>query len=549
MKNKRFISIAFFTMLITLSVSCKKEFLERPPLDQISFDNFYQSDADLRLATGVLYGSPWFDYNDKAYNAFGDAMSGNLARTNWVAYSTFAVSAEDSRSNEAWRSLYKIIAYCNLNIIYITQNSGPAVTVAGKNNALGELHFLRAIAYFHLVQLFGEVPIIVDNRTLADNPQVNKNLIKDVYRFIIEDLNFSVKNLGIAFDKGRVNKWAASGLLAKVYLTRAGLKDDGTGVNGLMNQALLDSAKFYAGDVCKNSGLSLVPNYSDLFLIANNNNLESLFAFQWINGNGNYGIGNSFQGYFAAESKITGVGDGFGGANTPSYDIYRKYQLGDTRRRATFMQSGDVYTEILKKEGGYKVTNTYPHVKKYVVGTPDDTDGKVSFLSTASNTYVLRLADVYLIYAEAIRGNNTTTSDADALLYFNKVRKRANPNATNLTALTKQSNVPNPDYSAIANNSPTLYKDDILEERQLEFAMEGQFWFDLLRLHNVSSTDAKTFIWGQDRGRFTYTSTNNAIVREPLYTLPTEDAFKLQYPAADVTLNPKLLEPAVPYYK
>ncbi|RYY22120.1 MAG: RagB/SusD family nutrient uptake outer membrane protein, partial [Sphingobacteriaceae bacterium] len=197
MKKISKISILFLPLFILSMASCKKSFLDRPPLDQITFDNFYQNDADLRLATGSLYGTTWFDFNDKALNAFGDAMAGNLARANWTDYSTFAVSSGDARSNEAWRSLYKIIAYCNLNIIYINQNAGPAVTTIAKNNALGELRFLRATAYFYLVQLWGSVPIITDNRTLADQPQVNRNLVKDVYRFIIEDMTFAARNLRV----------------------------------------------------------------------------------------------------------------------------------------------------------------------------------------------------------------------------------------------------------------------------------------------------------------------------------------------------------------
>ncbi|RYY19192.1 MAG: RagB/SusD family nutrient uptake outer membrane protein, partial [Sphingobacteriaceae bacterium] len=377
-------------------------------------------------------------------------------------------------------------------------------------------------AYFYLVQLWGSVPIITDNRTLADQPQVNRNLVKDVYRFIIEDMTFAARNLRVVKDAGRVNKWSAEGMLAKIYLTRSGLKDDGTGVNGARNQALLDSAKFYAGDVCKNSGLALVPVYDDLFKIANNNNDESLFAFQWISST-TYGVGNSFQGYFAAESKLTGVGDGFGGANTPSIDIYEKYIVGDTRRKSTYMRSGDFYPELLQSQGGYRVTETSPHVKKYIVGTPADNNGRVAFLSTGMNTYILRLADVYLLYAEAIIGNSGTTADQDALNYYNMVRRRA----------------------GLAVKTAPLSKADVLLERRLELAMEGQYWYDLLRQHDVSPAATIQEIGNQDRGRITYDANANTTSKESVFSTPTDASFKLQYPAADVITNPKLLDPAV----
>jgi hypothetical protein len=558
MKSNNLMKFVLSALLVLCTAGCKKDFLDRVPLDKVTLDNFYQSDGDLRQATGALYGSPWFDFNDKALNSFGDAMSGNLSYTNWVTYSSFGVSSGDARSNEAWRSLYKIVAFCNLNIIYINQNSGPGVTQGGKNNAIAELRFLRATAYFYLVQLWGAVPIITDNRTIADQPQLNRNIVKDVYRFIIEDLTFATRNLGSVKDPGRVNKWGAEGMLAKVYLTRAGLNDSGTGVGagmgsgafGSMSQPLLDSAKYYAGDVCKNSGLALVPVYSDLFLMANNNNDESLFAFQWY-ASPNYGLGNSFQGYFAAESKLTGAGDGYGSSNYPSYYIFSQYQTLDTRRKATFMVNGDYYAELLKASGGYTVTDANPHVKKYVVGTAADNAGKVYSLSTGINTYILRLADVYLTYAEATMGNSSTTNNPDALKYVNLVRNRAGfPTTQNLTVLNR-AYINNPDYNATSNpNAPVkTYKDDLLNERELELAMEGQYWYDLLRLHNISSGSAIALISAQDRGRFSYTTAGGITARAYTYVTPTESAFLLQYPAADVTTDPKLLDPPVPFYK
>ncbi|GGI24469.1 RagB/SusD family nutrient uptake outer membrane protein [Pedobacter mendelii] len=527
MKNK-----IYFTIALMIGISsffgCKKDFLDRTPQDKVTLESFFKSEGDLRLATGALYGTPWFDFNDKSVLVLGDAMSGNLSRTNFVAYSTFAVNNSDARINEAWRSLYKIIAYCNLNIIYINQNTDASVSSVAKNNAIGELRFLRGTAYFYLVQYFGEIPIITDNRTLAEQPQVNKHIIKDVYRFIIEDMKFAAQNLRSVPDKGRVNKWSAEGMLAKIYLTRSGLKDDGTGTgNGQRDVALLDSAKKYAGDVCNNSGLKLLTNYADLFKIENNNNEESLFALQFIASPNSYGLGNSTQGYYAAEGKLTNAGDGYGAANTPSIDIYNKYDVKDLRRKATFMQNGDFYPELLKKDGGYRVTDERPHVKKYVVGTNDDNPGQVYSLSTSSAAYMLRLADVYLIYVEAILGNSATTSDPEAVKYYNLVRARAGVDA----------------------RVAPISKANVLVDRQLELAIEGQYWFDLLREHDINPSQTIAKIAAQNRGRLTFNSATNVRVNEDQFSTPTDASFKLPYPLADVSTNPLLSQPAVPYYK
>lgn len=527
MKNIKLLFSAFAFLI--LAAGCKKSFLERIPLDAVTIDNFYQTEGDLRKVTGALYGSPWFDYNDKVLLFIGDALSGNLGGGNAGSWNSFAVSSGETGVNEGWRSLYRIIAHCNMNIIYFNEKSAPSISQESKNAALAELKFLRATSYFNLVQLWGAVPIIEDNRTLVDMPSRQRNTIKDIYRFIINDLRFASENLRVAKDPGRVNKWSAEGMLAKVYLTRSGLKDDGTGNgNGMRTQLYLDSAKFYAGDVCKNSGLALMPNYTDLFKIANNNNDESLFALQWV-GSTTYGIGNSTQAYYAAEPKLTGVGDGWGAANTVSIDLFsNKYVSGDTRRKATYMQSGDVYPELLKASGGYTVTSTTPNLKKYIVGTPADNDGKgVFFLSTGINTYMLRLADVYLLYAEAICGNSSSTADADALLYFNKVHTRAG-----LTARTG-----------------SLTITDILAERRIELAFEGQYWFDLLRQHDINPTQTINLLANQDRGTVSYNSTTNTTVYTSKKVAPSEAAFKLPYPEADVVTNPLLRDAPVPYYK
>lgn len=528
MKNYKQIFIAYIGLLLLFS-GCKKDFLNRPPLDVSTIDNAYETDADLRRITGALYGSPWFDFNDKVYLFIGDALSGNLGGGNAGSWNSFSVSSGEGGVNEGWRSLYRIIAHCNMNIIYINEKGSANLSAEAKNSAISELKFLRSTAYFYLVQLWGSVPIIEDNRTLVFEPMRPRHTIKDIYRFMITDMRFAAQHLKPVKDPGRVNKWSAEGMLAKIYLTRAGLTDQGVGTgNGMRNQLYLDSAKFFAGDVCKNSGLELLLNYGDLFKMANNNNDESLFALQWV-GSTVYGIGNPTQAYYAAEPKLTGVGDGWGAANNVSVDLFtNKFLAGDKRRKETYMQNGDVYPDLLKASGGYKVTGTSLNLKKYIVGTPADNDNKgVFFMSTGINTYMLRLADVFLVYADAICGNNPSTADGDALTYFNKVHTRAG-----LTA-----------------KIGSITKKDIQDERRVEFAFEGQYWYDLVRQHDVNPTQTIEMLADQDRGTVTFDATTNTTVYSSKKVRPTSSSFKLPYPEADVVTNPLLKQAPVAYYK
>jgi hypothetical protein len=136
---------------------------------------------------------------------------------------------------------------------------------------------------------------------------------------------------------------------------------------------------------------------------------------------------------------------------------------------------------------------------------------------------VLRLADVYLIYAEAIMGSNTTTSDAEALLYYNKVRSRAGVDPVTIITL-----------------------DTLLSERRIEFAFEGNYWGDLVRLSYWQPAKALAIINAQNRAFFNYDPDANGPV---VTVLPaTASSFTLQIPATELTANPKLAEAPVSYY-
>src|SRR5262249_4043674 len=147
-----------------------------------------------------------------------------------------------------------------------------------------------------------------------------------VWRFIIMDLRFAAANLPSAPQaQGRLTKWSAEGMLSRIYLARAGLNSTG----GNRTQSDLDSAKYFAGDVIHESGLTLDPSYYDLFKSGSNNssnsNPEGLFSLQWMPFNVPWGVNNSFQAYVAFESNITKTGDGWGAAQGVSADVVKYF--------------------------------------------------------------------------------------------------------------------------------------------------------------------------------------------------------------------------------
>ncbi|MES2650002.1 MAG: RagB/SusD family nutrient uptake outer membrane protein [Bacteroidota bacterium] len=521
--NKLFILL----LLLVAVAGCKKSFLERPSQSQIASNNFYQSAKEMRLATASLYGGPsvWQWHSDGLLQ-FGDVLSGNGTTGQYQGTDNnelFAVnlSASNGYVKNAWTGLYILIGQCNNTILGIQQYAPASVPETDKNAAIAEAMFIRAYAYFNLVLHWGAVPIVEDNSKLIDQPLLNRIIVADVYKFVTNDLTYAVQNLPATDVAGRVTTWSAQGMLSKVYLTMAGL-----GGTGTRNQAYLDSAKKYAGNVCINSGKTLFPNYYDLFKAQNNDVPEVLFAFQWAAGTG-YGGGNTFNNY-APTNNIMPKKGGAWASMKPTYDLYLSYSNQDTiRRKATFMVKGDYFPELDAANGGYKATGS--SMKKHVIGNDVDNSSPLMDLwSSPEHDAALRLADVYLIYAEAIMGNNTTTSDPDALLYYNKVRTRAG-----LEPLS------------------TITLDTLLNERRIELAFEGQYWGDMVRLFYWKPAKALSIINAQNRAFFNYEAgvatpdANGPVVS----VLPaTASSFTLQIPATELTANPKLAEAPVKYY-
>lgn len=543
MKKNSLIRYLFILLGLAGMTSCKEEFLDTPPLGNLTAPNFFNTDAELLAGTAALYNKVWFDSNGQALLAFGDGRAGNMLSPyngNWVQYYQFTVSNTNTDLRNSWNSLFSIVAQSNVLIYNVNTYAKPAVSEAAKRRAIGEARYMRGVAYSYLVQNWGPVPVITDNLKQGADTTLRRNTVESVWEFAIRDLQ-AAKDLlpaSTPAGTGRLNAYSAKGMLARFYLTRSGLGS----TNGLRNQAYLDSAKFYAKDVILNSAYQLMPNYADLFLTANNNNPEQLFGLQWVS-NGGYGSGNQFQSQFAANSQITGFQDGWGGSNGASYDYLVNLDPADSvRRKATFMLPGDYYPEITKAKGGYRVPvpaadswENFANFKKYVVGTPDDNGGLGQQQNAPNNTYMQRLADVYLIYAEAILGNNASTSDPEALKYYNAIRERA---------------------TLAPVKSFTI--DNLLHERRYEFAVEGDAWYDLVRLYYYKPQKVVDMIAKQVRGNYairikagTGTPTKKRefeyIIRTPTSFKLVSTAFYLPIPDTETAQAPNLLKEPVPY--
>ncbi|MCC6462923.1 MAG: RagB/SusD family nutrient uptake outer membrane protein [Saprospiraceae bacterium] len=518
--NKKYL---FSLTLVLFLGSCGKEFLEIEPQDRLTIDNFYRTETEIKAATASLYGFPWFDFNDKFFWLVGDCMSGNLYYTydQEGQFFFFSFTEGNAHLSAGWKGLFRVVSYANSIINDMPRAAAGKVPQEVIDRALGEARFIRGMAYFFLAEYWGEVPIVENSTELvaSNNLFLPKNTKSSLYEFSRRDLAFAAEHLPGSDTPGRLTAWTAKGMLAKLHLTMAQNLGDG------QSAANFDKAKSYAADVIDNSGLSLMANYADLFKIDNNNNSESLFALQWMEGA--YAFGNSRQANWARSSQLTGNSECWGGGKCASYDFVQDVEAGDRRQAAVYMASGDHYPEIQKATGGYtyKIVNRDPsdpnvtlegaapvlnNLKKYIVGSADDTGGKVSTgQATAMNQYILRLSDVYLIYAEAAAGAAGSTTDAKALGYFNAIRQRAGlPTKTEVSFL------------------------DILKERRVEFGMESQFWFDIKRYYYRDPAAALAYLNGQER-EYTFARINTPNAPDE----NTAAGYELIPPASPITIS------------
>ena len=531
MKKNIFIPV-FILLLSLVWTSCNK-FLDVVPNDLITQENFYQSEEDFKAATAPLYNKVWFDFNDKFYYGLGDGRAYNL----YAPYSDYIYPFSDLSETgltgplvSAWGSFYNVIQQSNKVILGV---SGSTLADNIKNQYIAEARFMRGTAYWYLASLWGNVVICEDPSKLVSNPVVNTNPFKDVYEFVMRDLEFAAKYLPkAAYQSGRLTKYAAFGMLSRIYLSYSGVSDDPN--SGTRKQEYLDLAKKAAEKAILEGPYKLMDKYADLFMIDNNNNSESMFALQWVP-NGEYGVTNTQQAYFASGSEITNDDAAWGYWTRASYDVLKEYETKDVRRKATWMGYGDFYPEINIAKGGFTFTKMKDalNVKKGVVGSAQD-NAKISKMNSSLNTYMMRLAEVYLNYAEAVLGNSTSTTDANALKYVNALRKRA----------------------GLADKASLTYA-DIIHERRVELCMEGQYWYDLVRRSYYKQQEVINYITGQARGTIVpilYDVTTNTVTEDLTKSRSsravgevTAKIFILPYPESELVQDPLLKLAPVPY--
>ncbi|MDT0645585.1 RagB/SusD family nutrient uptake outer membrane protein [Zunongwangia sp. F260] len=470
MKRSNIYFLLFLGLLTT--VSCSEDFLDAEPITETTDSNFYRNPEDafsalvgcydgLQIASGGVGGLSYpVTSMVLSDNMFGGV--GNADPFNFQAVDEFDISRAPTYSNlyeNLWRQYYRAIYRCNVLISKMDQidwSEDPELRTQYESEA----RFIRGYLYFQMVKLWGNIPLLTEPSSEIIPPADPD----EVYTLIAEDLLFGSENLPVqpynAVESGRVTRWGAKSMLARVYLYYTGYYDQADLV-GLVSQS---DALGHLENVINNSGHGLVPEYENLWPAASledfagEDNEEIVFSVKHTytsdyNGNTD---GNHWM-VMLGMREFTHYPYANGWGITVNPKLYNAYTEDDTRKEASIIAIEEEEIPFDKIENQREYTGYY--TKKYTPLATEDGGSLAVELGGADfqigqfqDFYVMRYADVLLMAAEL--------GSPNAQAYFDEVRQRAYQDNFTSQAVTLER---------------------IQHERWLEFALEGIRYWDLLR--------------------------------------------------------------------
>ncbi len=451
MKTKKLLYL-FVGFALLWTTGCAD--LEKNQLGSLSADNFFTSEKDALASVTAAY-SDLKDYRFTwTFWAFGDVLSDDATYSgsdadvsSYARMEAYDYPADNARILNRYVLCYRAINKANQAIDGISQMDESLFSTYTKNQLIGEALFIRAFAYHELVKCFGDVVILTHTATIADKG-LSRSPKADVYALIEDDLTKAASYLpkrsqtSDASYAGRATQGAANALLSRVYLF----------------DEKFDKAKAAALDVINSNEYSLV-DYGFQFTLAGEHSKESIFEITFYNSSSQSGATLNNGNFHVLMMLPYGATYGYG-INQPKQALADAFdEVGDTiRKNATLLTTADIkkfesasdFAKLERNRTGY-------YNQKYYL---PPAQRSTQIRNNPLNIKVIRLAEVYLNYAEAcVRG--TTKDEAEARKYLKLIRDRAK-----LPPIT---------------SSGDALVEDILKERRLELAMEGFRFWDVIR--------------------------------------------------------------------
>jgi starch-binding outer membrane protein, SusD/RagB family len=510
---KNIIKYKFLILIGIVLGSCSKDFLEQVPTGSLTDEVYFATLDGIGMGVTGVYATlnvqPAGLHNlDMMFLGFGsipsdDAEAGGESGGNdlidfqHMDQGIPQTSDQKALSDNFWGYNYKSILYANSVLLGIASFRANNTNLDAADQALlnqyeGEMEFILAFVHFKMMQVYGGVPI-VDHPLSSSEYNIKRNTIAECLHFVEERLIRAVDLLPLKSaysdeDMGHATKGAAQALLAKAYLYEASYSENYagderfTGCTNTYDKALVQAEQVIASgeyvlvgingetfDTYWNQNGSTLyptrtPGYRYIFTVDGENSGESVFEIQSINDGLGYmqSRGTYLTIYTTARdyNNSTSLGWGF---NCPTEDLLNAYDANDPRKIVSIGLNGaPVYIADAWAVLNCEESPTNMIGRKWEA-SPDQFWGTYKAAGNGPNNFAyIRYADVILMAAEAA----FKTQDAGkALNYVNQVRKRAR----NGEALGDPADL------------ISITFDDIIKERRLELAMEGQRFFDLVR--------------------------------------------------------------------
>lgn len=485
--------------VLPVMTACNDWLREDGPMTNRVEDFFTSAETAIQVTNSAYVPLMW-EYQGTYYSEFffGDILSDDALKggqnisdmADVYDLENFKAISNNGMVLDFYRAQYQGIARANLALEQIpAMDTDETLTDGLKNRLIGEASFLRAYYYFRLVRLYGGVPIVTSPIYSNGNWKQPRAPIDEVYGQIIRDLQTAEANLPLksgytAEDLGRATKGAAQAMLMKTYLywadhhrnTQSGRETE------LYDEAMKCGTRFMTEQA---SEYSLCVDYKDNFTLEGENGPESVFEIQYMaEGMSDYGEGNGFtRGTFTTvltrsrSAAFSSTGWGF---NHPTQNLYDEFEAGDPRRDASILVPSD--EQITTPADEIYLGNRNLGVKRTLMDDNRDyvvlSDNHHS--RSPINYITIRLADVYLMYAEAAHRCNEFSV---AKQYLEKVRSRARGTSQ---ILPEFPGYQVPDYKngyalRQLSDTPEDLETAIRHERRVELAMESHRWFDICR--------------------------------------------------------------------
>lgn len=530
------ITAIFFSLML---FSCK-DYLKEEYVSGIGFSYYDTEDGieDLVRSAYVPLRSWGGNHNGGKLSNHGTDIweYTNVSDGNEFHMYTSALNSSNSVFYSVWSALYQGISRCNIAINRIPNIEGATDALStedGKNKRMGEAKFLRGYYYFLLVQMFGKVPLLLEEN-VGVMTEMSRSAVPDIYDAIISDLRFAAEYLPeTQVEQARPTRSAAQHLLAKVYLTRGSALTEERG----QKSTDMDSAAYYAEKVIAFKG-GLLDNFNDARRVDNEENKEVLFAVQYTSDKLYDGDGNRMHLFYTIQYMTIGgltlsldYGEAWVRLRPTDY-LYDLFDLKHDSRfyksfkttyfcnyESTIPQWTSVYAPSADLVGQPKfgIGDTALYFSMNTNATDDEIGAKPytwrprnkftnrvfpcyqyhldPYRTSSTDKYgtldfkLMWLSETYLIAAEAY-GRKENYDKATE--YINVVRRRAaykegeekpsqyvldGGNAKDLTKGTEAEM----EITADQINSFEKLRDFILEERARELCGDDERWFDLVR--------------------------------------------------------------------